>query len=94
MLISARLAGITPVYVCENTTDAVTVTKMLSDCFAMLFTVQRWASAFRSPAFHIRVNTNNGVERQNRTLKYDYLQPYRDTSLSGVMTVLVEKKFS
>jgi len=49
--------------------------------------------AFRSSAFHIRVNTNNGVERQNRTLKYDYLQPYRDTSLSGVMTVLIEKFF-
>ena len=34
------------------------------------------------------------MERQNRTLKYDYLQAYRDTSLSGVMTVMIEKFFS
>jgi len=41
--------------------------------------------------FHVRVSTNNGVERQNRALKHDYLSAYRDRTLSGVMTLLVEK---
>jgi len=47
--------------------------------------------AFRSVSFHVRVNTNNGIERQNRALKYDYLLAHRDTTLSGVMTVVVDK---
>jgi len=39
----------------------------------------------------VRVSTNNGVERQNRVLKYDYLTAYRDTSLSGLITLLLQR---
>jgi len=39
----------------------------------------------------ISVNTNNGVERKNRDLKYGYLSKYRDKSLSGMVTVVVEQ---
>ena len=39
----------------------------------------------------MRVNTSNGLERQNRALKYDYLAAYRDTSLSGLVTLLLER---
>jgi len=39
------------------------------------------------------VNTNNGVERQNRALKYEYLSAYRDTTITGLMTVLIDKFF-
>ena len=35
------------------------------------------------------INTNNGIERQNRSFKYDFLAKQRDTSLSGMLTVLV-----
>jgi len=35
--------------------------------------------------------TNNGVERQHRALKYDYLLSYRNSTLSGLITVLVER---
>ena len=52
---------------------------------------QRWATAFKSSHFHVRVNTNNGIESQNRALKHDYLKSYRDSTLTGLMTVLVEK---
>ena len=52
--------------------------------------IQRWVRAFRSPSFHVRVTTNNGVERQNRSLKHDYLNAFRDRILSGLLTVLVQ----
>ena len=54
---------------------------------------QRWVQAFRSSKFHVRITTNNGVERQNRALKHEYLVAYRDRTLSGLMTVLVERFF-
>jgi len=34
---------------------------------------------------------NNGVERQNRALKHEYLTSYRDRTLSGLVALLVEK---
>ena len=39
----------------------------------------------------IVVNTNNGVERKNRDFKYEFLRPYKDNTLSGMITVLVEQ---
>ena len=36
-------------------------------------------------------NTNNGVERQNKDLKHEYLKKYKDNSLSGMITVLIEQ---
>ena len=41
----------------------------------------------------MRITTNNGVKRQNKALKHEYLIAYRDRTLSGLMTVLVEKIF-
>lgn len=43
------------------------------------------------PDFVVKINTNNGVEVQNRVLKHTYLAPYRKNSLSTLLTVLVEK---
>lgn len=55
------------------------------------YLLQRWVWAFRNAKFHVRVSTNNGIERQNRCLKHEYLQPYRDSTLTGLATVIVEK---
>ena len=50
----------------------------------------RWARAFRiHEADHI-VNTNNGVEAQNRLFKYNYLPYSIDKSVYGIATMLVE----
>ena len=38
----------------------------------------------------MRVNTNNGVERQNKLLKYSYLKSHKNNSLSVMLTVLIE----
>ena len=39
------------------------------------------------------VNTNNGIEAQNRVFKYDYLMSCKTKSLSTVITCLVEEFF-
>ena len=37
------------------------------------------------------VDTNNGVERQNKDFKYEYLKQFKDNTLSGMLTVLIEQ---
>ncbi|XP_070546963.1 sentrin-specific protease 1-like [Ptychodera flava] len=54
---------------------------------------QRWVRAYRMERFNVSVNTNNGIERQNRAFKYDYLREYNDRTLSGMITVIVEQYF-
>ena len=39
----------------------------------------------------IVVDTNNGVERQNKDFKYEYLRQFKDNMLSGMLTVLIEQ---
>ena len=37
------------------------------------------------------VDTNNGVERQNKDFKYEYFRQFKDNTLSGMLTVLIEQ---
>ena len=53
--------------------------------------LQLWVRAFRQGLLEIVVNTNNGVERKNKDFKHEFLKPYKDNSLSGVVTVLVQQ---
>ena len=50
-----------------------------------------WVRAYRTGLMEIIVNTNNGDERQNKDLKHEYLKQYKDNSLSGMITVLIEQ---
>ena len=51
---------------------------------------ERWAQAFpKQQAVNI-VNTNNGVEAQNKHFKYDYLPRSVDKSAYGITMLLVE----
>nr|XP_047127050.1 uncharacterized protein LOC105844598 [Hydra vulgaris] len=52
---------------------------------------KRWVKAFRSGILETVVNTNNGVERKNRDFKHEFLNQYKDNSLSGMVTVLVDQ---
>ena len=36
-------------------------------------------------------DTNNGVERQNKDFKYEYLKQFKDNTLRGMLTVLTEQ---
>ena len=39
------------------------------------------------------VSTNNGVEHQNKDFKYEYLKQFKDNTLGGMFTVLIEHFF-
>ena len=54
---------------------------------------QRWVKAFREDAYNIAVNTNNGLESQNKLLKYSYLPHCPEKSLTTIVTTLVEDFF-
>ena len=51
---------------------------------------ERWAQAFRKQQAVNIVNTNNGVEAQNKHFKYDYLPRSVDKSAYGITMLLVE----
>ena len=51
----------------------------------------RWVKAIRNGLMEIVVDTNNGVERQNKDFKYEYLKQFKDNTLSGILTVLTEQ---
>ena len=40
---------------------------------------------------NVMVNTNNGVERQNKDLKREYLKQYKDNRLREMITVFIEQ---
>ena len=47
--------------------------------------------AYRTGLMEIIVNTDNGVERQNKDLKQEYIKQYKNNSLNGMTTVLIEQ---
>ena len=55
-----------------------------------LLLLQRWARVYRQTSFHTAVDTNNGIEAQNKVLQNSYLPHGRNISLS----CLVESQFS
>ncbi|CAC5389160.1 unnamed protein product [Mytilus coruscus] len=56
-----------------------------------LLNCKRWSKLFRNSLFNIRVNTTNGLERQHKELKENYLTEYIDKSLSSMVKSLVTK---
>lgn len=58
---------------------------------SFLLDFQRWVWAYRQERFLVSVNTNNGIERQNESFKYQYLKDRNKSSLSGMIAILVEE---
>jgi len=54
-----------------------------------LLLLQRWARVYRQNSFHAAVETNNGVEAQNKVLKYSYLPHRRNITLSCLVEILI-----
>jgi len=52
--------------------------------------IKRWALFYR-PVDLMWVNTNNGTERLNESLKYDDLESHKRCSLSELLTIIVER---
>ncbi|XP_065657884.1 uncharacterized protein LOC136082459 isoform X2 [Hydra vulgaris] len=55
---------------------------------------KRWIWWYRQNRLLINCNTNNGVERQNESFKYCYLKKYNNSSLTGMLTLLIEEFFT
>lgn len=51
--------------------------------------LQKWARVYRAKTFHAVVETNNGVESQNKLLKYSYIPRRRNINLSQLVDILV-----
>jgi hypothetical protein len=54
-------------------------------------TLQLWARVYRDDRYHAAVDTNNGVEAMNKTLKYNYLPKGKNITLSHLVTILIEE---
>ncbi|KAJ4940925.1 hypothetical protein JOQ06_027215 [Pogonophryne albipinna] len=50
---------------------------------------KRWVNVYKTESLKVAINTNNGVERQNKTLKHTFLEGYKNCSLSELLTVVV-----
>ena len=53
-----------------------------------------WVWAFRQDPFLVNCNTNNGIERQNESFKYSFLERQKTNSLTTMLTILIEEFFS
>ncbi|XP_033096346.1 uncharacterized protein LOC117100667 [Anneissia japonica] len=67
--------------------------KRLRDYFEKVWLPEkkRWVKAYRLDRFLTSLNTNNGIERQNRILKYDYLRDKVDRSITSVCQSIIEE---
>ncbi|XP_076084457.1 uncharacterized protein LOC143055206 [Mytilus galloprovincialis] len=52
--------------------------------------LQRWVHASRQNRFNVNINNKNGIERQIRSLKYEFLMSRKASSLSHLLQVIVE----
>ncbi|KAL5014150.1 hypothetical protein ScPMuIL_008420 [Solemya velum] len=59
----------------------------ISQSFKISIT-KRWVWAYRF-GFGLLVNTNNGLERQNKVFKYTYLEEKKNNSLSAMVKILI-----
>ena len=51
--------------------------------------LQRWARVYRQTSFHAAFETNNGIEAQNKVLKYSYLPHRKNSTLSCLVEILI-----
>ncbi|XP_047133431.1 uncharacterized protein LOC124811588 [Hydra vulgaris] len=52
---------------------------------------KRWVFAFRQHRLLRNVNTNNGTERQNQSLKYSFLEKRKNSSLTAMLSVCIDE---
>ncbi|XP_065215356.1 uncharacterized protein LOC135842015 [Planococcus citri] len=53
----------------------------------------KWTQAFFDQKYSVIIRTNNGIESQNKLIKYSYLKLHVDKSLCGVLDVLITDFF-
>ncbi|XP_065665724.1 uncharacterized protein LOC136087145 [Hydra vulgaris] len=52
---------------------------------------KRWVFAYRQDRLLLNVNTNNGIERQNQSFKYSFLEERKNSSITSMLTICIEE---
>ncbi|XP_065670722.1 uncharacterized protein LOC105849232 isoform X2 [Hydra vulgaris] len=52
---------------------------------------KRWVFAYRQDRLLLNVNTNNGIERQNQSFKYSFLEKRKNSSLTSMLSICIEE---
>ncbi len=60
-----------------------------TDNNSSIFFLQKWVRMYRDTNLRVAIYTNNGIERQNKWLKYSYLEERRNSSISELIDVLL-----
>ncbi|XP_065653455.1 uncharacterized protein LOC136080567 [Hydra vulgaris] len=55
---------------------------------------KRWVFAYRQDRLLLNVNTNNGIERQNQSFKYSFLEKRKNSSITSMLTICIEEFLS
>jgi len=63
-------------------------------CSTWLPVKDKWTQSFFDREYLFIINTNNGNESQNKTLKYSYLRNHIDKSLCGVLEIILTEYLS
>ena len=84
------------VFMHNEHTPELEIWTMLCSIGVYLFTwcqmlLWRWCWAYRNDRLLVNCNTNNGVERQNESFKYSYLQRHKNSSVTGMLSILIEE---
>ena len=61
-----------------------------SQSTSLVFQVRSSNYPYQQDRSLINCNTNNGVKRQNKSFKYEYLQKHLSSLLTGMLTILIE----
>ena len=56
--------------------------------------LQRWAHAYCDSVYHAAVNTNNGIEAQNKLFKYNFLPRNKQKATISAITALLVEDYS
>ena len=84
MLVNSQLSG-------DYKAKELVCERLLLSNSHIVFMFQRWARAYRDDKFHAAVDTNNGVEAMNKTLKYNYLPRGKNITVSQLVVTLTEE---
>lgn len=57
----------------------------------LFFWKKKWCWAHRDNRLRIALHVNNGIERQKEMFKYSPLYKHTDSSISGMLTVILEE---
>ena len=52
---------------------------------------QKWARAWTECNYHLNIHTNNGVESQNKVLKYSFLPRGKKLTLTEVFSIIIDR---